>query len=277
MVGAGPYGLSVGAHLRSQRATFRIFGHPMHSWATEMPKGMLLKSEGFASDLFDPEARFPLRRYCEDKGIAYADVGVPVDLETFVSYGRSFQAACVPTVERRTLTGLDWDGSIFHLRFEDGGLVKARKVVLAVGLSHFRRVPPQLAHLPNAYASHSADHSDPARFKGRSVVVIGGGASAIDLAALLAENGADVCLAARQPAIRINAHETYPRPLTQRLTRPISVLGTTSWPFRAYCAAPSTFRHLPESMRLRKVETMYGPAGGWFMKDRVAGIPIHAG
>jgi cation diffusion facilitator CzcD-associated flavoprotein CzcO len=54
IVGAGPYGLSLAAHLRSAGADFRVIGHPMEAWRNHMPEGMLLKSDGFASNLYDP-------------------------------------------------------------------------------------------------------------------------------------------------------------------------------------------------------------------------------
>ena len=49
IVGAGPFGLSIAAYLRSFGVEFRIFGAPMNCWLAQMPKGMSLKSEGFAS------------------------------------------------------------------------------------------------------------------------------------------------------------------------------------------------------------------------------------
>ena len=54
IVGAGPYGLSIAAHLRHYGIPFRIFGRPMDSWRAHMPKGMFLKSDGFASNISDP-------------------------------------------------------------------------------------------------------------------------------------------------------------------------------------------------------------------------------
>ena len=40
IVGAGPYGLSVAAHLKNKGISFRIFGRPMDSWLNHMPKGV---------------------------------------------------------------------------------------------------------------------------------------------------------------------------------------------------------------------------------------------
>ena len=44
VIGAGPYGLAVASHLRAIGAEVRIFGKPMDFWASQMPKGMLLRS-----------------------------------------------------------------------------------------------------------------------------------------------------------------------------------------------------------------------------------------
>src|ERR1700678_2294693 len=83
IIGAGPYGLSIAAHLRKTKLTFRIFGTPMQSWRRQMPKGMMLKSDGFASNLYDPDYAFTLRHYCQEKNLPYDDLGMPVPLETF--------------------------------------------------------------------------------------------------------------------------------------------------------------------------------------------------
>src|SRR6266576_6234756 len=71
IIGAGPYGLSVAAHLHARGIDFRIFGEPMHSWRTQMPKGMFLKSEGFASGLYEPSGRFTLERFCAENNLPY--------------------------------------------------------------------------------------------------------------------------------------------------------------------------------------------------------------
>src|SRR5258708_13690288 len=101
IVGAGPYGLSLAGHLRARGVHHRIFGKPMEFWLTQMPAGMCLKSDGFASDLYDPQGRFTLKRFCEERGIAYADIGIPVSLDTFTAYGLAFKAAMLPELEEQ--------------------------------------------------------------------------------------------------------------------------------------------------------------------------------
>ena len=86
IIGAGPYGLSIAAHLRNRGIPFRIFGRPMDSWGSHMPRGMFLKSDGFASNIYDPKGEFTLKQYCAERGINYADLGSPVALEAFTKY-----------------------------------------------------------------------------------------------------------------------------------------------------------------------------------------------
>src|ERR1700678_4384342 len=191
IIGAGPYGLSIAAHFRQRGIPFRIFGRPMDSWLNHMPKGMMLKSDGFASNIYDPGSDFTLKQFCLKQGIKYSDAGVPVRLETFSAYGRAFRERLLPELEDKLVTGLDRAAEGCLLRLENGKTVTARRVVLAVGITHFEYIPENLAHLPLQFLSHSFRHADPEVFKGRSVLVIGGGASAIDLAAVLHDAGAD--------------------------------------------------------------------------------------
>src|SRR5437899_814013 len=91
VIGAGPYGLAIAAHLCARGIEFRILGSPMHSWRARMPAGMFLKSEGFGSNLYDPDGRFTLERFCAENGLAYRETVLPVPLETFTAYGLAFQ------------------------------------------------------------------------------------------------------------------------------------------------------------------------------------------
>ncbi len=268
IIGAGPYGLSVAAHLRQKGIPFRIFGRPMDSWLSRMPKGMLLKSEGFASNIYDPDGDFTLERFCSEKGIEYRETGVPVRLDTFSAYGLAFRDRKVPEVEEKTVVSIERVTSGFALGLDSGETVYTRRVVLAVGITHFEHVPASLTHLPKEFLSHSAHHSEVEPFKGRRVIVIGAGSSALDLAGLLHEAGAEVHLVARQKVLKFHGHNDKPRSLWQSLRRPQSGLGP-GWKTRFFCDCPMVFHYLPESLRLEAVRRVLGPAGGWFSKEKV--------
>jgi len=278
IVGAGPYGLSVAAYFRRSGIPFRIFGRPMDSWLKHMPKGMMLKSDGFASNIYDPENAFTLGQFCAEQGIEYADAGVPVRLETFAAYGLAFRDRIVPELEDKlVVNGYRLPGG-FLLRLEDGETVQARTIVLAVGITHFEYVPENLAHLPAEFLSHSARHHEVEPFRGRNVAVIGGGASALDLAGLLHEAGAKVQLVSRRQELKFHSQPTgKPRTPWQQIRHPQSGLGP-GLRSRFFANAPAAFHHLPERLRLEVVRRSLGPSGGWFVRDKVIGkVPLHLG
>lgn len=278
IVGAGPYGLSLAAHLHARGVCFQIFGPPMDVWRNHMPKGMLLKSDGFASNLSDPAGRFTLKYFCATSGISYDDTRLPVAIETFIDYAIAFQKKLVPNLDARRVTGVERHADGYLVRLEDGETVTARRVVMAVGISHFSYVPPSLAGLPAELLTHSSAHNDPSRFRSKRVIVIGGGASAIDLAALMHENGVDVSIVARASTIRFHDMPgPNGRTLWQKVRNPSSGLGP-GWKSRFFTDLPGAFRYFPDDLRISIVRRHLGPAPGWPMKQRVMGkVPMILG
>jgi cation diffusion facilitator CzcD-associated flavoprotein CzcO len=277
IIGAGPYGVSIAAHLRSIDMDFRIFGISMHRWRTQMPVGMYLKSEGCASSLSDP-AGHTLARYCAEQDLPYGEWGKPVSREVFTRYALSFQRNLVPSLENSMVTAVRQSCGMFELELSSGERLNAEQLIIATGLEHMAYTPPELDRLPANLRSHSADHHDLSKFKGKDVAVIGGGQSALETAALLHEEGASVHLLVRKPSLRWNPNpDLAVRTLYQRLRRPRTNLGDglKLW---LYSNAPGLFRHLPQRIRLERSKTVLGPAGAWWLKDRVDGrLPILLG
>jgi cation diffusion facilitator CzcD-associated flavoprotein CzcO len=267
IVGAGPYGLSIAAHLSALGVPFRIFGKPMQTWLAHMPRGMHLKSDGFASSLYQPDGRLTLGQYCRERKLAYADTGLPVPLETFSQYGLAFQQQFVPSLEQELVAAVERGPAGFTVKLDNGRTVSARRVVVATGISHFSSMPSVFEGLPRKFISHSSQHTDLTAFRGADVVVIGRGASAIDIAVLLHEAGANARLVARKPELGLNSPPSWRQHL-----RPQTGLGPgwKSW-FFARCA--TGFHRLPEAKRLKWVQSHLGPAGCWFMSDRIARVP----
>lgn len=275
IVGAGPYGLSVAAHLRAAGVSLRQFGYPMHLWRSMMPQGMFLKSQGFASNLSDPASTHTLEAFCLATARPYRDYGLPVSLDTFLAYGDWFQAAHAPDLEETLVTEVSGQGGAFTLNLADGSTARAGQVVVAAGVQHFAVVPDLLAGLPPAVCTHSSAHTDLSAFTGKRVIVVGAGQSALESAALLHENGATVQVVARRAKVAWNGQPlALDRPLLQRLREPEAGLGS-GWSTWFYSEHPEVFRHLPESTRVYRSRTALGPAGASWLRERVEGqVPV---
>ncbi len=198
VIGAGPYGLSVGAHMKAKGIAVRVFGEPMEFWAKKMPEGMLLRSPRVASNLSDPDGAFTLDAYEEASKTAPS---APVPLDTFVQYGRWFRHQLGSDLDQRSVSGLDRDEPGFRLTLADGEQVRANRVVIAAGIGPFKKKPAVFKHLPSEHVSHCYEGREIRKFAGKRVVVIGGGQSALESAALLHESSADVVVIARQEQI----------------------------------------------------------------------------
>jgi hypothetical protein len=269
IAGAGPYGISVAAHLRAAGIDFRIFGKSIQRWRTQMPQGMFLKSEASASNLSDPAGAHTLTRFCEERGLPDGQPRIPVSLSAFTDYALAFQKAMAPMVEDVMIASIDASEDGFELQLANGDAFSAAQVVIATGLENAEYIPPVLGGLPAELRSHTADHCDLSRFKGRDVTVIGGGQSALETAALLNEQGAKVRLVVRKPAIAWNSFpRTTVRSRYEKLRRPASPLGEglELW---LSSRAPMLFRQLPRAVRLARVKQVLGPAGAWWLKQRV--------
>lgn len=277
IVGAGPYGLSLAAHLRARGVSHRIFGKPMDTWNAHMPKNMTLKSEGFASNLSAPFDRSRIKDYCLARGIAYSDRSIPIGIDTYLDYTKSFRDRFVPDVEETLVTSLSRNADHFELSLDNGERVMARNVVLAVGVTWFAWTPEVLKALPPSMLSHSYAHRDVAQFRGKDVAIVGSGSSAIDLAHLLQETGASVRLVARRKELQFNSIPDGDPNMFHWLQNPPSTIGR-GW--RSYfCAeAPQLFYRLPRHMKDRAIASHMHPAAGWFMREQVEGrIPLMTG
>lgn len=270
VVGAGPYGLSIASHAADAGLSLRVFGRPMASWRDNMPGGMFLKSEPWASNLSDPAARWRLDAYCATQGTT-ARHGEPIPVEMFAEYGLWFARNAVPEVDERTVARITSRPGGFEAVTEDGETVRARTVALAVGVMPFVEIPAALRALPRDLVTHSSHHGDLDRFRGRDVTVIGGGQAALETAALLAEQDTRVRVLAR--ADRLSWNDVPPpweRPWWKSARSPHSGLGC-GWRNWFYAERPGLYRRLREPTRARIAATALGPAGAWWVRDRVEG------
>lgn len=281
IVGAGPYGLSVAAHLRSAGIPFHLIGEPLESWRSFMPQGMVLKSEPFASNLWDPGRRFTFERFCAERRIPFRRIRDPLNLARFLDYAEWFRQSAVGELQRDRVRRIRRIGRTFELELASGGGLEAEQVVLATGHMPFCHIPAELSRLPEPLCVHSTRVGDPAAFAGRDVTIVGAGQSALETAALLREAGASVRVLARARAFKWNRTTPPPprRTVWERIREPEAGLGP-GWRSLAVSECPRLFRAMfPPDKRHRYVATSWGPSGAWWLHDRVVGrlelLPEH--
>jgi FAD-dependent urate hydroxylase len=269
IVGAGPYGLSIAAHLRAADLPFQIFGSTLESWRAFMPVGMVLKSEPFASNLWDPGRRFTLERFAAERKLPYKHSGRPLSLADFLDYAEWFQQRAVGEPNPAKVQRIAARAGEFALEFAGQSPIRARRVILATGHMPFRYVPQELAGLPEPLCFHSTRIGDVRAFSGRDVTIVGAGQSALESAALLHEAGAAVRLIARTDHIIWNpAPNPKRRSFIDAIRQPESGLGF-GWRSVAVCELPQVFRRLfPAAKRHRFVAGSWGPTGAWWLKER---------
>jgi lysine/ornithine N-monooxygenase len=278
IIGAGPYGLSVAAHVAARNIEYRIFGSPMSTWNECMPEGMLLRSEAFASNLSDPAGEYTLARFGQERQISVGKWRDPTPLDVYREYAQWFIGRLALPVENSWLEHVSRVDDGFEMRFADAPPVTAKRLIVAIGLTHFSRSPEQLATLPNHLWSHSSAPLKYQDFIGHAVTVVGAGQSALETAALLCEHGVEARVVAR--ASTVNWHVAplaLDRPVTERLRRPVGGLGI-GWKCVLAEQLPTVFRRLPVGQRLDLVDRTFGPAGAWWLRDRVEGrVPVLLG
>jgi hypothetical protein len=275
VIGAGPYGLGAGAHLRQiEGLEVKVFGEPMSFWKNQMPAGMLLRSSWEASHLWDPARYFSLEAYQKDSGNA---VPSPVSLKQFVTYGLWFQQKAVPDLDCRKIESVEKDSSGFRVVLGDGELIKSRRVVVAAGIFPFASRPAEFVSLPSALVSHTSEHHDLTRFKGKRVVVVGGGQSALESGALLHEAGAEVEIITRTPRIKWLGWKKRIQSLG-----PISKLFY-SWTdvgpagISKIVSLPGLLQRFPRSVQDRLRVRSVRPAGAYWLLARLKDVPLTTG
>jgi len=272
IVGAGPYGLGAAAQLRRSEADLdvKVFGDPMSFWSA-MPKGMLLRSAWDACHIGFPAGDLTLDAY---KASCGGDFGKPVPLESFINYGHWFQRTTVPDVDTRRVVSVERGPDGFTLEIGGGERLRAARVVVAAGIEAFPARPSVFESLPRDRVTHSSEHRDLARLAGARVLIVGGGQSALESAALLHEAGAEVEVVARKDHITWLHGGTVQRRLGR--LKPVFYAQTDVGPagLSRVVAVPRLFRRLPRPMQDKMAHRAIRPAGARWLVDRLGEVPI---
>ena len=266
VVGAGPYGLSTAAHLLARGLTVAVFGKPLGMWREHMPKGMLLRSHWWATNLSDPRRAYGFEAFFKDSKYTKC---YPLPIDAFIDYGLWFQERAVPAVDQTFVASIARHGDQFLVTLEDGRQVHTRAVVMAIGLYNYAHRPAPFSGLPAGLVSHSSEHRDFDRFKGQDVIVIGGGQSAIEFTALLSEAGAAVQTIARRRILWLAPDRTYTRSSFERILAPDAGVapGWHNWILDKF---PYLFYRFPQDWKDWYNSNYESGATHW-LRDRVIG------
>jgi cation diffusion facilitator CzcD-associated flavoprotein CzcO len=107
VIGAGPFGLSISAHLRHHGIEHTIVGRLMDTWRAHMPLGLFLKSAPYGSVISAGTRGYDIKAYAGLHGFDdYADRIVPLSLDRFLGYADWFAGHLVPDVRDLTVTSV---------------------------------------------------------------------------------------------------------------------------------------------------------------------------
>src|SRR5438128_653265 len=172
VVGAGPYGLSTAAHLLGRGLRVAVFGRTLEMWRDRMPKGMLLRSHWWATNLSDPRNQYGFGCFLNE---TKCEKRYPMSAQAFIDYALWFKERAVPSIDGSYVSCIERRSDHFLLTLEDGRKVRSPLVVMATGLHYYAYRPEHYHHLSGELVSHSCDHNNLSGFRGAHVVVIGGG------------------------------------------------------------------------------------------------------
>jgi hypothetical protein len=281
VVGAGPYGLAVATHLRARGFAVAVFGKVMEFWDRHMPLGMRLRSPWEGTHIADQPRALTLDAYQAAQGVR---LPAPLPVEDFVRYGQWYQRRSLPDLDSRYVARVERAGDGFRLTLEDGEQIGAEKVVIAAGIGAFAHYPARFRSLPRDLVSHSSErvNRDLSRLAGRRVVVVGGGQSALESAALLAEAGAAVEVLVRAPCVRWLRHGT---PLHTWLHSPANPIRRLLYPpgdvgppgINWLIETPRLFTLLPRTLQEALAARAIRPAASGWLRPRTQGVAITTG
>jgi len=271
IIGAGPYGLSLAAHLRARGVNFRIFGIPMGFWR-DLPAGINLKSPASSTNISVPKTPVTFSEWCRERSLEDYE---PCSMESFANYGLWIQAHFVPNVELTKVTAIARTDRGFDITLDDGSELSAPHVIVATGLSYLDAIPAAFRELPQEISKHTFHLSDYSEYRGKRVAIVGGGASAIEAGALVHEAGGFPEVFIREPNVLIYDRTPRYRSLRERILQPSSPIGNGKVPFLIGHFPQLPFL-LPEARRLRLLSAFVPPSAPWWIKDRVVGVvPMH--
>ncbi|UGS34989.1 FAD-dependent oxidoreductase [Capillimicrobium parvum] len=269
VIGAGPFGLSVAAHLPDLRV--RVFGEPMQTWRTRMPPEMRLRSDWEETSLSAPADRGSISIWAGAVGEPREE---PIPLQKFLRYANWFRETFVPDTDPSDVVHVDRGGGVLRLVTAAGDEVDVRRIVVAVGVTPFPYAPPPFDAAMGDRISFAIDRQDYEPYRGRRVVVVGGGQGGLEAAALAVKAGAEVEVIVRSQVRWFTDREPY-RPrgrLRQRIYRlAYPVVGYGPPPLNRLALHPDAYAALPAPARRSVARRILRAGGSPWVRGEIEG------
>ena len=269
IVGAGPYGLSVAAHLRDRRA--RVFGGQMETWRTRMPHDMLLRSAWEETSLSAPGRRGTIDAWAAATGEPRRE---PIALPTFLRYADWFTESFVDELDPAEVSHVEERPGGVAVTTTAGSELLARQLVLAVGVVPFAHAPAPFDSGLDGRVSLAVERADLEGLRGRRLTIVGGGQSALDAATLAVEAGVETELLVRSRLHWFADREPhYERGrIAQRLYRlAYPAVGYGPPPLNRIVLHPDLFARLPADWRSRLTRRLLRAGASPAVHGRIKG------
>lgn len=197
----------------------------------------------------------------------------PMSVEDFIDYADWYRARFVPREIHAEVTELTETDDMFRLATTAGDVYTATHVVVAVGVTPFAYVPPQLAPLVGRGVEIAVEIGDHRRLAGKRVAIVGAGQTAVETAARALDAGADVEILARSRLLWFADREPH-----------VARTGFREWLYRqAYPTVgygppllnrivlhPDLFALFPAQVRERLTRRLLRPGGSPWLREHVA-------
>jgi cation diffusion facilitator CzcD-associated flavoprotein CzcO len=270
VIGTGPYGLSVSAHLRALLRV-RAFGAPMHTWRTRMPPDMRLRSDWHETAFSTPGGAATFDRWAADTGEPREE---PIPLQKFLRYSEWFCDRYAGDIDPSDVARVERSNGAFRLTTAGNDEIDVTTLVLAVGAVPFAAAPAPFAKDMDDDVRFATELQDYGTYESRRVVVVGGGQGGLESALLAARAGADVQMVVRSSLRWFTDREphTSRSALGQRLYRlAYPAVGYGPPPLNRLVMRPDLFSRLPRPIRRRLTARVLRAGGSPWLRQAIEG------
>ncbi len=224
VIGAGPAGLATAACLNHAELPFRWVDRQgeVGGAYSQIYGGMTLASPARYSGLPDLPVEVP---------------GEYVTAAEYFAYLRGYASKKQLKPERGMVESIKRMKNEFLVGFSEGAQERYEAVVVATGMFDHPYFP-KIDGLDRERASHAHDWPGPGAFRGRKVLIIGGGVSGVELAEELAGQGTPVVVSAKRGKVRTTPQRVFGRDVHDYA---VIVERFPRWILGSFCARHPAF------------------------------------